>query len=120
MQAEILTSPGFDLDMAGHVPPAVIHCSPDAPDTPIRKNRQLPDRILVAVHQTCDVGDLGIAAQLLSVLDIVVEKRSKGRVDPARQRLMKAIVSAHERLWHLRHSREAVGHTFGGGSDLAW
>ena len=115
MQAEILTSPSFELDVIGYVSPLS-----EPSDRPIRKGRQLPERILVAVHQACDVGDLSIASQLLSILDTVVKKQDRGPVGPTRQRLMKAVVSAHERLWHLRHTSEAVGQTFSRGLDLAW
>ena len=108
MQAEILTSLGFDLGAAGCAPTVMMHPLSEAPA--IRKNRRLPERIIAAVHQTCDVGDLGIASQLLAVLDVIVEKKNCGGVGSEHQRLMKAIVSAHERLWHLRHPSEVGEH----------
>jgi hypothetical protein len=117
MQAEILTSPDFDLDTDGYAPTVMMQSLCEAPA--IRKNQRFPERIIAAVHQACDVGDLGTAGRLLSVLDTILEKKNWSGVGPARQRLMKAIISAHERLWHLRHPSEGVGYPLNRMLDLA-
>ncbi|WP_428374379.1 hypothetical protein [Lichenicoccus sp.] len=72
-----------------------------------RQSRRLPERILVAAHQACDLGDLDIALQLLSILETVIGQRS-AVMDPGRRRVMESLIAAHQRLWHLRHA-EAAG-----------
>ena len=75
-----------------------------------RQNRRLPERILVAAHQACDLGDLDVAAQLLSILETVIGQargRPRAPVDPGRRRIMESLIAAHQRLWHLRHAEAA-------------
>ncbi len=75
-----------------------------------RQNRRLPERILVAAHQACDLGDLDVASQLLSILETVIGQtrgRPRAPVDPGRRRVMESLIAAHQRLWHLRHAEEA-------------
>ena len=57
----------------------------------------------MAAHQACDLGDLDIAAQLLSILETVIGQRST-TMDPGRRRVMESLIAAHQRLWHLRHA----------------
>ena len=63
--------------------------------------RQLPERILVAVHQACDIGELGTADRLLSVLDAMLAQVA-GPPSAAQRRVVEGLVAAYERLWHLR------------------
>ena len=65
-----------------------------------RQQRRLPERILVAAHQACDIGELDVAERLLSVLDGVL---APGGASPtAHRRVIEGMVAAYERLWHLR------------------
>ena len=71
-----------------------------------RRIGKLPERILVAAHQACDLGALDIAAQLLSSLEAAISRKGKGPFDPAHRRLMESLIAVHHRLWYLRHSGE--------------
>ncbi len=66
-----------------------------------RQQRRLPERILVAAHQACDIGELDVAERLLSVLDGVLAPRG-GDSPTAHRRIVEGMVAAYERLWHLR------------------
>jgi hypothetical protein len=68
---------------------------------PVRQSRRLPDRILVAVHQACDIGALDIARALLDVMNDVVREIAPGSPSAGR-RAIEGMVAAHHRLWHLR------------------
>lgn len=104
MQTETRTSLVLDLaDMMSGLPPTVAGSITGLHGAAPRQNRRLPERILVAAHQACDLGDLDIAAQLLSILETVIGQ-SRGPVDPARRRVMESLIAAHQRLWHLRHA----------------
>lgn len=81
---------------------------------PVRQSRRLPDRILVAVHQACDIGALDIARALLDVMNEVVREIAPGSPSAGR-RAIEGMVAAHHRLWHLR--READGHMLPGAAD---
>lgn len=108
MQTETRTSLVFDLaDMISGLPPAIAGglaaiSGPGTGAVP-RQNRRLPERILVAAHQACDLGDLDVATQLLSILETVVGQ-AKGPIDSTRRRVMESLIAAHQRLWHLRYS----------------
>ncbi len=68
---------------------------------PVRQSRRLPDRILVAVHQACDLGALDVARALLDVMNDVVREIAPGSPSAGR-RAIEGMVAAHHRLWHLR------------------
>ena len=68
-----------------------------------RQQRQLPERILAAVHQACDIGELETAARLLSVLDTMLAQTAGSSATPQR-RVVTGMVAAYERLWHLRRA----------------
>lgn len=68
-----------------------------------RQQRRLPDRILVAVHQACDLEELQVAANLLSILEVVLVQPGGSLL--AHRRAVEGAVAAYERLWHLRRSR---------------
>ncbi len=109
METETRNSLAPDLaDLISSLPPAVAGGLAGLPGAAPRQNRRLPERILVAAHQACDLGDLDVAAQLLSILETVVGQ-TRGPVDPARRRTMESLIAAHQRLWHLRHVGEAAG-----------
>ena len=67
-----------------------------------RHSRKLFDRILVAFHNACDLGDFDVADQLLHVLEIMTTRRPRPE-DGNRRRSIEGLVAAHERLWYLRH-----------------
>ena len=80
------------------------------PDSPIpttatsvrRHTRRLEDKLLVAFHHACDVSDVEIARQVLSIVELMLARRP-AQPDPNRRRTLEGFVAAHERLWHLRH-----------------
>lgn len=84
-----------------------------------RQHRRLPERILVAVHQACDLVDLEVAASLLQILEVVLLQH--GGTQPglqssgpysgshaASRRSLEGMIAAYERLWHLRHPSDPV------------
>ena len=108
MQTYTGNSATFDLaDMIGNLPDVIAGGLAGVAGAPPRQNRRLPERILVAAHQACDLGDLDVASQLLSILEIVVGQ-GRGAVDPARRRVMESLIAAHQRLWHLRNMGSAA------------
>ena len=62
--------------------------------------RRLSDKIMVAYRQSCEQGDYDIAKRLLCVLEMMLAPPIAG---DQRWNDMEAMVSAYERLWHLRH-----------------
>ena len=61
-----------------------------------RHTRRLSDKILIAFHQACDLGDFEVAERLLKVVETVLAV-------PRERREQETLVAAHERLWQLRH-----------------
>ena len=89
----------------GDRPPATVFItsvSPLAPCSGRRLVRRLPDRILVAAHEACDLGDLEIAARLLSTLETFIRFYGDWS-DTERRCAMKSMIAAHYRLWQLQH-----------------
>ena len=89
-------------------------------NAPLRQNRKLPDRILIAAHQACDLGNLDVAARLLSTLErVIIHKRRKA--DPQQRRAMESMIAAYYRLWQLRLdgpvSQEPLGHMLSSHED---
>ena len=108
MHADSRSRPVPDLaDMINSLPSGVAGSLTGLPGTAPRQNRRLPERILVAAHQACDLGDLDVAAQLLSILETVIHQ-ARGPADPTRRRLMESLIAAYQRLWHLRHADEVA------------
>ena len=66
-----------------------------------RQQRQLPERILVAAHQACDVGEFETADRLLAALDAMLAQIA-GPPSAAQRRVIEGMVAAYERLWHLK------------------
>ena len=75
-----------------------------APIVVPRHSRRLSDKVLVAFHHACDLMDLEVAEQLLSILELMTTRRPRPE-DGNRRRSIEGLVAAHERLWHLRHPR---------------
>ena len=73
-------------------------------EVPRRQNRKLPERILVAAHEDCDLGDLDVAAKLLSTLETLIRFND----NPERRRAMKSMIAAHHRLWQLRYADQTT------------
>lgn len=104
MQTDMRANDVLDLsDLMQGLPATVSRALGVQVGTAPRQSRRLPERILVAAHQACDLGDLDIAAQLLTILETVIGQRG-GTVDPGRRRVMESLIAAHQRLWHLRHA----------------
>jgi hypothetical protein len=75
---------------------------PSTPDPEPRYARRLSDKILIAFHQACDQRDIEVAAQLLDVLEFMINRTQN--LPAGRDRRSKdGLVAAHERLWLLRH-----------------
>ena len=72
-----------------------------------RHTRRLSDKLLVAFHQACDLGDFEVAESLLRILEVMVTRRSL-HPDSNRRRNIESLVAAYERLWHLRHPGRAA------------
>jgi hypothetical protein len=90
----------FQAEIAPAAKDITSHLSGE-PDAAPRQNRKLPERILVAAHQACDLDDLDVAARLLSTLEsVIIQKGSKA--DPQHRHRMKSMIAAHHRLWQLR------------------
>jgi hypothetical protein len=79
----------------------------DQQRTPQRKTgKRLLDWILTAFHVACDQRDIEVASRLLIVLEaMIVAPRPSLRIE-RRRHDPATLVSAHERLWHLRHPAE--------------
>lgn len=76
---------------------------PPQPDW-VRYGRRLADKLLIAFHHACDEGEYTLAEHLLKVLEKVVLRNPP---EPERrQRVLEPLISAHMRLWHLRHPIE--------------
>ncbi len=77
-----------------------------------RYSRRLSDKIQTAFDHACDEGELQVAADLLTTLELVLL-----RVAPKpdrREAIVAPLMASHERLWHLRvmggmKTQEAVG-----------
>ena len=67
-----------------------------------RRHRRVADHILTAFHQACDQRDLEVAERLLAVAELVIFPRLLSQGAPDR-RDQDGLVTAHERLWALRH-----------------
>ncbi len=80
---------------------------------PVRQVRRLPERLLVAAHQACDLGALDVAASLLSITEAVLLQPHLG-TPGAHRRAVEGLVAAHERLWHLRRADHAGSDPFAG------
>ncbi len=80
---------------------------------PLRQVRRLPERLLVAAHQACDLGALDVAASLLSVTEVVLMQPQLGSPGGHR-RAVEGLVAAHERLWHLRRADHVDPDPFNG------
>ncbi len=67
-----------------------------------RYNRRLSDKIQAAFDHACNEGELLVAADLLTTLELVLL-----RVAPKpdrREAIVAPLMASHERLWHLRAS----------------
>jgi hypothetical protein len=108
--AQLSPSQGdYDLASFGEDPvPASASPSRDTPAPLARPQRRLPERILTAIHQACDLGDLLVASRLLETLEIVMA-RTGGQLDgtAAHRRNVEGMVAAYHRLWHLKRDRTA-------------
>ena len=73
----------------------------DVSQTPkARRGRRVSDKVLIAFHAACDVGEYNVARQLLSALESLVNNPARP-VTGERRREVESLVAAHERLWHL-------------------
>ena len=73
----------------------------DAAQSPkARRGRRVSDKVLIAFHAACDVGEFNVARQLLSALENLINNPNRP-VAGERRREVESLVAAHERLWHL-------------------
>jgi hypothetical protein len=70
-----------------------------------RYSRRLSDKIQAAFDHACDEGELSVAGDLLETLEVVL-LRVAPRPD-RREAIVGPLLASHERLWHLRASRNA-------------
>jgi hypothetical protein len=70
---------------------------------PPRYSRRLSDKILLAVHHSCDQGDIEVAWRLLNILDVMARRSPTNLEGGERRRMKDNLVAAHERLWEMRH-----------------
>ena len=101
---------GFDYEVLSRIDPRSSPAGPGA--EPGRQVRRLPERLLVAAHQACDLGALDVAASLLSITETVLLQPQLGSPG-AHRRAVEGLVAAHERLWHLRRARHVDPDPFG-------
>jgi hypothetical protein len=69
---------------------------------PQRHTRRLSDKVLIAFHHACDIGDFETADDLLRILGRILSHQLTPP-EANRRRSLESLVAAHERLWHLRH-----------------
>ena len=98
-QQDALLEAQSEDDLSSGLPGFGVSPMPGVP----RQYRRLPERILVAAHQACDLGELQTAGSLLSILEIVLLQPSVGSA-AAHRRTVEGMVAAYERLWHLRRA----------------
>ncbi len=67
------------------------------------RQRRLSDKLLAAFSQACDQEDLDVAAQLLKVVNGLMNRPNMMQQD--RRKIEMTTVAAHERLWLLKHPR---------------
>ncbi len=70
---------------------------------PTHHQSRLADKLVSIVHSACDNNDLEVARDLLKVLNKLMRKNALS--DRDRRRVGVSIVTAHERLWSLRHGK---------------
>lgn len=78
------------------------HASEFSGAAPRQAGRRLTDKILVAFHHACDLGDFEVAQDLLRILETILSRKPMLQ-HVARRRSMESLVAAHERLWQLRN-----------------
>jgi hypothetical protein len=101
----VLAADDVASDLSLFIPAKPLEATEDGP----RRIGKLPERILVAAHQACDLGALDIAAQLLASLETVIARKGRASFDPAHRRMMESLIAVHHRLWHLRRASELSG-----------
>ncbi|MCQ8239817.1 hypothetical protein [Rhizosaccharibacter radicis] len=69
-------------------------------ETP-RQRRRLPERILVAVHQACDLRDFVVAHGLLDVAEGLLARPPLPGMEAIHRRNLDGFLAAHQRLWQL-------------------
>jgi hypothetical protein len=74
----------------------------DQINSPLRYTRRLSDKILIAFHHACDQEDIEAAAELLNVLELMINRMPTLPAGTDR-RTKDSLVAAHERLWQIRH-----------------
>lgn len=104
MQETPQQDPHWDIGLiASSDTTSIEEMQPLAPPLAPRQQRRLPERILVAAHQACDLGELQVAGSLLSVLEVVL-MHPNATSPSAHRRTIEGMVAAYERLWHLRRA----------------
>lgn len=91
--------------MSHPAPPSGPPSGPQSADQE-RYNRRLSDKIQAAFDHACDEGELAVAGDLLTTLEIVL-LRVPPKLD-RREAIVAPLMALHERLWHLRSASFAA------------
>ena len=71
------------------------------PRASMAHSRRLSDKVLLAFHHACDIGDADVAGDLLKIGAMILARPETPHSKRARDR--EDLVVAYERLWLLRH-----------------
>lgn len=82
-----------------------------------RYTRRLSDKIMIAFHSACDIGDHATAAGLLRVVESVLT-RARTTAGPDRRRNVESLVAGYYRLWALTHESDGEPIPKAGGRSL--
>jgi hypothetical protein len=74
----------------------------------MRYSKRLSDGIIIAFDHACDLRDTETAWDLLRVLELIL-KRPPRLPDGENRRISESLVTAHERLWQIRHPEAGRG-----------
>jgi len=103
-QAGVNTMRGGDVEPTSERSGESVIATPDevAHNSPLRQSRGLSDKLRIAFHHACDNSDLEVAERLLTLVEIMLMRRSI-YTDRSHRRSIEGLVAAHERFWHLRN-----------------
>ncbi len=103
-RAEVNTMRGRDVEPTSQVNGDQVIATPDevTQNSPLRHSRGLSDKLRIAFHHACDNSDLEVAGRLLTLVEIMLMRRSI-YTDRSHRRGIEGLVAAHERFWHLRN-----------------
>jgi hypothetical protein len=80
--------------------------------TALRCSRRVSDKILIAAHHACDIGDVEVAQHLVFVAEKAL-RREHPIMEFDTVRCRERVVAALERVWHLKHPEFEANRTIG-------